>query len=801
MNMKKIDLNRNWRYRRLDTADPFRRIDLPYDCMLHERRSENSEGGCNHAWFEGYDYEFVKEFERTEADADKHVFLECEGIYHRAEVHVNGEKVAYRPNGYLPLTADVTRLLHTGSNTLRIIARGADIPNARWYTGVGIYRPVYLYEAGERYVPLHGIRIRTVSHQPAVVEVDVHTVGTGELSIDLIDDGVPVAQKRCSSDGHVCVQLPVRDAKLWAPEHPALYTCRITFAGDVTEERFGIRTITCDAQNGFCINGRRTILRGACVHHDNGLLGSVTLPEAEERKVRLLQSVGFNAIRSAHNPASKALLDACDRYGMLVMEEYEDVWYVHKTKYDDASYVQHWYERDLADLAARDFNHPCVVMYSLGNEVSETAEEKGVQLFERMRDALKRHDDTRPVTCGINIGFNQAAATGHSFFSDEKAFKNDFKNLGTEDANHRKWMFGPLFTRLNAILPGCDRATKRIFAASDVAGYNYGILRYGHDRWKYPDRVIVGSETFCEDVQRFCRIARKNKGIIGDFVWTGLDHLGEVGLGAWEYKDYAPTYIHTVGWLTSGSGRIDITGKPLPEAYFMQAGYGLLKAPVIAVRPPHHNGERHSPSGWKFTNAVSSWAWEGCEGKRAKVEVYGCGAYVELYLNGRRIGCKTLGRRCRVRFTVPYARGTLLAIVHDRHHTETGRSSLQSAESETILRAEPEQTAVPCGKLCYVRLRLTDQAGTTKVMERKRIRVTVTGGELVGLGHACPYNEDGYVSDETSTYFGEAMAIVRAARVGRMLIQAAFDGGSTEAEVTVTETETEKAILCARYKR
>lgn len=301
-----------------------------------------------------------------------------------------------------------------------------------------------------------------------------------------------------------------------------------------------------------------------------------------------------------------------------------------------------------------------------------------------MRDKLKSMDATRPVTCGINIGFNQAAATGHSFFSDEKALKNDFKNLGTEDANHRKWMFGPLFTRLNAILPGCDRATRDIFNASDVAGYNYGILRYRWDRFKYPNRIILGSESFCHDTARFWRIAQKDTGIIGDFVWTGIDHLGEVGLGSWEYKDYAPTYVHTKGWLTSGVGRADITGKLLPEAYFVKAAFGQLVKPVIAVLPPNHNGERHSPSGWKMTNAVSSWAWEGCEGKAAKIEVYGCGAYVDLFLNSKKIGRRRLGKRCRVYFTAPYQQGQLTAVVYDSMGKETGRSCLTSAEKQTI---------------------------------------------------------------------------------------------------------------------
>lgn len=783
--MKKIDLNRNWQYRKLNTTDDFIQINLPYDCMLHEQRSGESEGGCNNAWFEGYDYELIREFEAPE-DA-KHVFLELEGVYRNAEVYVNGSLAAARPSGYLPLKAEITEQLHSGMNRLRVIARGADIPNARWYTGVGIYRPVYLYAAGEKFIRPDSVRICTVSHCPAVVEVCLETVGAGEVQIELLHDGQTAARACCRSDGKASAAITVPDAKLWSPGQPNMYTCRLTFGTDEVEIPFGIRTITCDPREGFCINGERVIMRGACVHHDNGLLGSVTLPEAEERKVQLLRSVGFNAIRSAHNPASKALLDACDKYGMLVMDEYEDAWYIHKTKYDYATYLQDWYERDLQDLAAKDFNHPCVVMYSLGNEVSESAEKRGVELFEKMRDTLKAHDSTRLVTCGINIGFNQAAAAGHSFFSDEKAFKNDFKNLGTEDANHRKWMFGPLFTKLNAILPGCDRATRDIFGASDVAGYNYGILRYRYDRWKYPSRMIVGSETFCEDAPLYNRIIKRDKGIIGDFVWTGMDHLGEVGLGSWEYKDYAPTYIHTVGWLTSGSGRIDITGKPLPEAYYMQAAAGQLKTPVIAVCPPNHNGERHSPSGWKFTNAVSSWAWEGCEGIRAKVTVYGCGAYAELYLNSKRIGRKSLGRRCSAEFKVPYAKGTLLAIVYDRNDQETGRTSLQSAQDELMLAVEPEQPAARAGKVHYIRLRLTDACGVTRVLQRKKISVKVDGGDLVALGHACPYNEDGYVSAETSTYFGEAMAVVRAENPGTMRLCAVMDGREVCTDIAVEE--------------
>ena len=771
--MKKTVFNDGWQFRRLGAEENFRPVRLPYDCMLHENRSEDSPGGCNNGWFEGYDYEFVKEFGYN---GEKTVIIEFEGIYHRAEVYCNGEKAAYRPNGYLGIVADLSGYLREGKNELRVISRGAEVPNSRWYTGGGIYRPVNIYTAGESYIPLNGVKIRTVSYSPAVIEVALNACGDGEAQVSISYGGQTVAKAAVPSHGSAEIAVP--DAKLWSDETPELYTCKVEFGGGISEQIFGIRQITCDTENGFCINGRRVVLRGACIHHDNGLLGSATFPEAEERKIKILQSCGFNAIRSAHNPCGKTLLEVCDRLGMLVMDEYADSWYVHKTKYDYADYLEEWYGRDLADMVDKDYNHPCVVLYSLGNEVTETAEKRGVELYKAMQSTVKKLDCTRPVTCGINIGFNQAAYRGHSFFSDEKANRNaeDFKNLGTEKSNHRKWMFGPLFTKLNAVLPGCDKATREVFGAMDVAGYNYGILRYRHDRKKYPRRIIVGSETFCEDAEKFVKIAKRDKCIIGDFVWTGIDHIGEVGLGSWEYRDYAPTYIHTKGWLTSGSGRVDITGKPLPEAYYMQAAYGLLKKPVIAVKPVNHNGERHSPSGWKFTEAVESWAWDGCEGKKAKVEVYACGAYAELYLNSRKAGRRSLKKHCRVKFSVPYKPGTLTAIIFDERGREISRKSIYSAEERTELRLEPECAYAEKDKLCFVRLRITDPNGTTKVLKRERLSVEAEGGELVGLGHACPYNDDGYTGNETGTYYGEALAVIRAGDGEKVTVTASGGG-------------------------
>lgn len=759
--MIRTDFNGGWTYKRAGESETFP-VTLPYDCMLREGRSDSSPGGCNNGWFIGRDYEFVKMFEYTAVAGNETVLLEFEGIYHQGKVFLNGEQVAYRPNGYIGITADLSGKLKEGENEIRVTAKGADVPNSRWYTGVGIYRPVWLYTAGKSYLPPYGIKIRTVSLDPAVIEVKLGCVGRGRAKVEIADESGVAAETALDVDGAGSVRLTVPNARLWSAQQPNLYTCKVDFCGDKSEHTFGIRMIECTPQKGLEINGVHTLLRGCCLHHDNGLLGAVSLPEAEERKVKILKDCGFNAIRSAHNPCSIALLNACDKLGMYVMDEYADSWYVRKTKYDYAGFLEEWYERDLKDMTERDYNHPSVILYSLGNEVTETAEARGVELYGKMQACVKSHDATRPVTCGINIGFNQAAYKGHSFFSDEKAERNaeNFHDLGTERSNHLKWMFGPLFTKLNAVLPGCDKATREAFGAMDVAGYNYGILRYKRDRKKYPNRIILGSETFCEDVERFVRISEKDKGIIGDFVWTGMDHLGEVGLGAFEYRDYAPTYIHTLGWLTSGCGRVDVTGKPLAEAYYMKAAYGMLEKPVVAVKPVNHNGERHSPSGWKFTEAVESWAWTGCEGKVARVEAYGCGDKIELWLNGRRVGKKSLKKSCRAKFKIRYRSGELTAKVISGGKV-VSESTLKSAMGETRLVLEPECENIERGKLAYIRIRIADGEGTTAVLKRERVKVSVEGGDLVGLGHACPYNDDGYLGDETGTYFGEALAVVR----------------------------------------
>ena len=791
--MKPTPLLTGWTCRHLGDTAPGKAVTLPHDAMLAEPRTAISAGGTNTGWYEGYDYEYRRTLTVPEnALADTHI-LEFEGVYHNAEVWLNGQKAAFRPYGYTNFYVDCAPYLHAGENELRVIARNADQPNSRWYSGAGIYRPVQLWTAMGAHIALNGVKIRTLSLDPAVVEVRVKTTAPGTVRLTV--DDLPAVQQE--SDSEAVFTLTLDNARLWTPETPNLYTCRVSFADDEVTETFGVRKVEWGT-DGFLLNGKRHIIQGACIHHDNGLLGAVCDPDAVARKVRLLKENGYNAIRSAHNPCSKALLAECDRQGMLVMDEYIDHWYIHKTEHDYVDYFNEWWHQDLTDMVEKDYNHPCVVLYSTGNEVSETAQKRGIALTKEMTDFLHGLDDSRPVTCGVNIFFNFLSSIGFGVYSDEKAKKEaeraekakqrgekaaKKKAVGSQFFNNLAGLLGDEFMKRGATLHGCDVKTRDAFANMDIAGYNYGIYRYKNDLKRYPQRLILGSETFCNDAYKFRELAKQEPRLVGDFVWAGMDYLGEVMVGSWEYADYAETFDGGPGWVSAGSGRIDLTGKPLGEALYTRVALEADNGPYIAVCPVNHTGDRHSPSAWKMTNAMPSWSWTGCEGRKASVEVYARAARVELVLNGHTVGSKTLKNDCLARFSIPYENGTLEAVSYDAADHEIGRCKLQSAGGTTRLTLDAEEPTVKPGHLCYIRLRYTDENGITKPLVRGNIQVQVRGGTLVGLGSACPFNKHSYLDSETDTYYGEALAIVRMGDGDAMTIAAS--DGEYSAELTM----------------
>lgn len=766
--MIRMNFNENWQYGHLG-EDWRKPVTLPHDAALCENRSADSPAGKNTGWYEGYDYVYEKTFTAPAEWKDKNIVFEFESVYRNPKVYINGQLAGQWAYGYTGFYVQADKFLKYGDeNIVKVEAFNADQPNSRWYSGAGIYRPVWLYVLPKAHIELQGgIKIKTLDYKNPRISVSVATNAGGQLNISIADGAKVIASKDLSTQGQASVEIDLPEAQLWSHENPYLYTCRVTFGDDVRDEKFGVRLLTCDAQRGMCINGERVILRGACIHHENGILGAVNHPYADERKIKLLQKYGYNAIRSAHNPTSKATLEACDRLGMLVLDEYVDMWYIHKNKYDFASQFADEWQKDLKALVDRDYNHPSVVMYSTGNEVAETGQKKGIEFAGQMTKFIHTMDD-RPVTCGINIFFNLLYSLGFGIYSDKKADSaakapKKKKSVGSEFFNDLAGILGATTMKVGATMPGCNAKTKHAFAAMDVAGYNYGILRYKRDMKKYPHRVIVGSETFCADARKFWLIAKEHPALIGDFVWAGIDYLGEVGVGSWEHADYAPEFTGGVGWVSAGSGRLDLNGRPLAEALYTRVAFDFDPIRVGVVRPDKAF-EKHSPSAWKLSGAWESWSWDGCDGRETMVEVYTTCPKAAVYVNGKKVGQKKVGKDARAYFKVTYHPGELVAVGLDENGNEACRTLLKSAgEKVTKLCALPEADSILHDDLCYVRLQYTDANGVWKPLARGDINVEVEGGELLALGSACPYNERGYLSDTTDTYFGEALAIIRPA--------------------------------------
>ena len=794
--MKKIDFNKNWTCRCLTRDEEPYSVTLPHDAMRSEPRTEESLSEGNSGWYLGGDYEYTKHVFVPSEYSGKKVLIEFESVYHNAEVYINGKKAAYRPYGYTNFYVDTEGLLkYEAQNEIRVIARNSDQPNSRWYSGTGIYRPVYLWMGDKKYIPVNGIKIHTVSYEPAVVEVEIETSCPGMVNVEILGKEHTVLKKEIENTGNTSVfRMEIPNAKLWDCDHPNLYTLRATFGEDVVEETFGIRLLEWNPENGLTINGRREILRGACVHHDNGVLGACTYPEAEERRVRILKENGYNAIRSSHYPCSKDMLDACDRQGMLVMDEYVDVWYIHKTKYDYVNYLQEWWQQDLKDMVEKDYNHPSVIMYSTGNEVAETAQKKGIELTGKMTDHLHKLDPYRPVTCGINIFFNFLSSMGMGVYSDDKAEKSaqsakreaekkeKKKPVGSEFYNTLACLVGDYFMKIGATLPPCDWKTKDAFANMDIAGYNYGLFRYKHDLKKYPQRLILGTETFCKDAYSFWEIAKKNKRILGDFVWSGWEYIGETGDGAAEYEDYKGEMPHTR--MTGNNGRIDLLGKPRAEAAYTRVAFERETGPFIAVKPVYQK-EKLNLTGWALTKALESWSWRGCAGEKAEVEVFARAAEVELLVNGKKV---TRGKvkKCRSKFQITYEDGEITAVSYDKNGHEINRQTLVTANEQTILHIKPEQETVQSGKLLFVPMQYGDFIGNWKPMEKHHLKVSVENGTLEGLGSACAYVEGNYAQDTVDTYYGEAMAVIRAGETGTVKITVSDEEKTYTREIPVT---------------
>ena len=608
-------------------------VDLPHDAMFTEHRDGGCRNGVNSGYFPGGKYIYEKIFDLDAAMIGKSIELHFEGVYQNCKVYVGDRLAGWHRYGYTAFDVDISDFVKTGSNTVRVEVDNSLEPNCRWYSGSGIYRPVTLIIREKNHISQ--AHLETVDIHPARIKVDVQTTQESEVLVEVYEN------KQLVTSGTPGV-LEIPNAKLWSAETPFLYDVRIKTDTDEQVIPFGIRKLECDAKRGLRVNGERVLLRGGCIHHDHGVLGACEYYDAEYRRIRILKENGFNALRIAHNPASQITLDVCDKLGMYVMNETFDGWYIPKTYHDYARWFYEDWKQDVTAMVESSRNHPCVIMYSHGNEVSETASRQGVDLCRELTDFIHSLDKTRPVTAGVNVLLNVYANMGIGVYKDKGDYKPEplprkggYKERKTGSAffNVMAQKLGPLMFFMSKGSKG-DKACLGAANSLDVLGLNYASSRYDEDVKKYPDRMMVGSETMVADLPYNWERVKKYPQVLGDFVWSAWDYLGEACIGDWTYHSYKGLP------LLAGQGMIDITGKPLASMYFMQIVWGLRKEPFIGVRPLNHAKEEPSTGAWQFTNAIDSWNWPGYEGAKAKIEVYADAAAVRLKRNGKEISTK-----------------------------------------------------------------------------------------------------------------------------------------------------------------
>lgn len=777
----------DWLFSR-ENEDTRQKINVPHDAMMWEQRDPNSPGGSANAFFPGGVYRYSKMFFAPAQWSEKQVTLEFEGVYKDSEVYINGKLAARHASGYFPFFVPLNDYInYDAENTILLVADNSELPNSRWYTGAGIYRPVWLWIGSRTHIKIEGVKITALSADPAVIRIETEYEGEGFVTAEVIDRGKVV----CSGEGNV-MELTLPEAKLWSEQSPYLYQCSVKLMRqniclDETTVTFGVRTLTWN-ERGFFVNGENVLLRGACVHHDHGILGARCYAKSEERRVRILKNAGFNAIRSSHNPASKSLLEACDRLGMYVIDETWDMWYKHKTAYDYAKDFDACYRQDITSLVRRDYNHPSVIMYSIGNEVTEPAKQRGIDLAGEMVGIFHELDHARPVTCGLNLWLICKSVQEKSVY-DQKGDKSKAENK--KDMRINSTLFNLITSQVGTKMNNsgkskkADAQTSPVIDRLDIAGYNYGSGRYPLEGKQHPKRIVVGSETFPQDIAKNWEMVKQYPYLIGDFLWTGWDYLGEVGLGAWSYSPDAAGFNKPYPWLLADTGAFDILGNPTAEVDHAAAVWGLLKNPGLTVQPPTHPEQKLIKMAWRGSNGIASWSWRQCDGNKAVVEVFTAEPMVELFANNNSLGKKKT-KECKASYSVPYARGTLCAVSYSADGKETGRTVLQSASGSLNISVQPEDACVAPGEITYINISLTGENGIVESNADRPLTISVRGGTLLAFGSANPRTEESFLQGKYTTYYGHAQAVVCAGGEGGLTVTVSGEGlESADASVTV----------------
>lgn len=729
--------NDNWKFAHGDVANAqnpdfndadWRRLSLPHDWSIESPFDRNAPAGNDGGYLPTGIGWYRNTLKVPKGQLDRLRKLYFEGVYMNSEVYVNGQLAGGHPYGYSSFYVDLTPYLKEGNNSIAVKVDNSRQKNCRWYSGSGIYRNVWLKESPVCHIADWGVHISTPTLHDADVEIalqndsdapktlEVTTTIGGEKKTDEVaikpHEEINVKQK-----------FNIPDAKPWSPDRPNLYDATVEVKEavkviDSANEKFGFRTIAWSAEDGFKLNGSPILLNGSCVHHDNGILGAAAYDRAEWKRVEQLKEAGFNAVRTSHNPPSEAFLNACDSLGLMVIDEAFDGWRDAKNEFDYHTIFDTDWQKDLDAMLLRDRNHPSIICWSIGNEVIERDKIEVVTTARKLAKRCHELDPTRPVTSAL-------------------------ANWG------KVWeTYDPLAEQ------------------HDIVGYNYTIHESEADHQRDPDRVMWQTESYPKDAWSNFRKVADHPYIIGDFVWTGMDYIGESGIGRWYNEGDVPGEHYErplFPWHASYCGDIDLTGLRKPISHYRSMLWNKDGEHLyIAVKEPDNYNGKIQTTMWGTWPTFESWNWPGHEGKDIEVEVYSHYPKVRLYLNDNLIGEKPVEEMKAV-FTLPYQPGSLRAEgIRDGNVMES--TALKTAGKLAGIRLTPDRTAIAADNsdLSYIVIEMVDEAGNVVPVADNQLEVTVNGNAtLQALGNADIKDNDAYFDNAHKAWKGRALAVVR----------------------------------------
>lgn len=767
-------------------SDVEKMVDLPHDYAIHHPRTMNGPGGEGTGYYEGGMGRYTKylKFENK-----KHTILDIDGAYMCAEIRLNKDLLAIHPNGYMPFLVDLTDYIYWGKHNKIEILTNDIAPSARWYSGAGLYRDVFLWTGGSVRIEPWDLYVVTNSAREDKANITVKLWISSDFNTDadvkiIIKDknGNKAAEsvttiKALKDTKNSCdIDFEIENPLLWDTENPNLYTldAEVIANGEITDtfrQTFGIREILFSVKDGMTLNGKKIKLKGGCIHHDHGALGAASYPAAEMRKVKKLKEAGFNSLRTAHNPQSDAFMDACDKLGIIVMDEAFDMWRSAKKANDYHLWFEDWWARDISYMIKRDRIHPCIASYSIGNEIHEAnGRSNGALWSKKLTEEVKKYDTSRPVTSALASNWDGFDLNRTGVPEDYKeVYMRGHKELGLqkEDLNS-EW----------------DLWMNDFMEPLDIVGYNYGYRRYEYDIEKYPNRIIWGSETYSNTIFEAWDVIKKHNNLLGDFNWTAYDNIGEIGAGRGEWRKekpeenerVVPLVIKDIKWRTCWQGDMELTGFRRPQSYFREAVWNEKFASPIFTTHPSHNGEYYVGTGWHWQDVCDTWTFDDKYlGIPVKTEVYTLADEVRFVLNGKSVGTAK-PQKGVASVNIPYEKGELRADTYKDGKLIIS-SVLKTTGDAKYIKIIPETTEILAdGKdLAYFEINITDDNGNRIVNAKNKLKCCVSGGELLCIFSGDPCTEDDYISPVCHAFGGRAIAIVKTEQKGNVKITVESD--------------------------